>query len=190
MEIFKPVIGFEEQYLVGNRGSIFSLHRNRFIKPKRTNCGYLRVTLCNGQKRRSTGVHRVVAEAFIANPMKKPTVNHINEDKGDNRVENLEWATNAEQNVHGTRIQRAREHTDYKGRKIDYASIASKHDYSRQDMCNRKKTEVYRDNVLLGVFETQKDAAEFCNVSRGKVSMCVNGKKRSCRGYAFKEVSK
>lgn len=187
MEVFKPVIGFENQYLISDLGNVFSLHRNRLITPKHSATGYLRVTLCDNGRKRNTGIHRLVAEAFLPNPENKPTVNHINEIKTDNRVVNLEWATVAEQNCYGTRTERAKTHTDWKARNIDYIEVARKHDYSKDNMCNRKRTAVFKNGKAVGVFRTQKEAAEACGVSRGSVSMCALGKRKSVNGYTFEE---
>lgn len=98
---------------VGADGSIYtSDHKNvrsngrvdnrsgKKIKPAIDRYGYLRCTFSNGRERKSYYVHRLVAMAFIPNPDGKPTVNHINGVKTDNRAENLEWATQAEQKHH------------------------------------------------------------------------------------------
>lgn len=178
---------FPDYYSISSDGRVFSKRRGKCLQPKKSQAGYLRVGLaCNG-KIKMMSVHRLVALAFIPNQENKPTVNHINEIKTDNRVENLEWATNAEQNIHGTRLQRAMAHTNYKARNIDYSVVAAKHDYNRQNMCNRKSTAVYKDGELIGVFDTQKQAADFTNVSKGQVSQCVSGQKKSCKGYTFEE---
>ena len=128
-EEWKYIKGYENLYSVSNYGRIWSHRNKRCLNPILTNKGYLRVHLSKNGKTETFSVHRLVAMAFIDNPEKKPTVNHINEIKTDNRVENLEWATMAEQNSHGTRIERARNNTDYKSRNIDYSVVASKHNY-------------------------------------------------------------
>lgn len=189
--IYKPIPGYEGLYSVSNKGDVFSHRVNRILAPKRTNVGYLRVTLCKGIKNHKTfGIHRLVAMAFIPNPDNKPTVNHINEIKDDNRVENLEWATTAEQNTHGTRIARAMAHTDWSKRneKTDYATVAEKHDYSKQSMCNRKLTRVLKDGVVVGEFRSQREASVFSGVSRSKVSQCVSGIRKTCKGYSFEQI--
>lgn len=189
-EIWKsiPIEEYKNFYKVSNLGNIYSKHSHKILTPKKSQSGYLKVTLCNRKFQKTFAIHRLVALAFIPNKERKPTVNHINECKNDNRVENLEWATNAEQNVHGTRIERAKAHTDYKARNINYSIVASKHDYSRQDMCNRKATAVYKNKILVGIFNTQKAASKFTGVSRGQISACVNGKKNTCKGYIFCEI--
>lgn len=188
-EIWKSVTlkEFSKVYEVSSLGRVRNIVTGRILKPKVSRVGYERVTLCNKGYKKNISIHRLVALAFIPNTENKPTVNHKNEVKSDNRVENLEWATNLEQNEYGTRKARAIAHTDWKNRGIDYKSVSKNHDYSRQDMCNRKKTIAYRDGEVVGIFLTQKAASEACGVSRSKVSSCVTGKKKTVRGYSFKD---
>ena len=85
-----------------SNGRIYN-KRGAKIKPALDAYGYLRCTFSYKGKRQSVYVHRLVAMAYIPNPANKPTVNHINGLKTDNRVENLEWATQHEQKVHAMR---------------------------------------------------------------------------------------
>jgi hypothetical protein len=108
MEIYVPVKGTNGKYMVSNMGNMKCLSRNRkeyvLMKPSLDKRGYARVDLYG--VRRSVLVHRIVAEHFIPNPEHKATVNHKNEIKTDNRVENLEWLTNTENHNYGTRNAR------------------------------------------------------------------------------------
>ena len=101
--MIKPVPGYEGLYSVSDDGRVFSHVRNRELKPKTDRYGYKAVTLFKDGTRYYTTVHRIVAKAFIPNPLSKQCVNHINEIKTDNRVENLEWVTIEENDNHGTR---------------------------------------------------------------------------------------
>lgn len=106
MEVFVPVNGYNGRYLVSNQGNMMCLSRSRkgYVPMKGwvDHRGYRRTEL-NGKE---VLVHRLVALHFIPNPLNKETVNHRNENKLDNRVENLEWLTTAENNNYGTRNAR------------------------------------------------------------------------------------
>lgn len=108
-EIWKPVVGYEGMYEVSNFGRVWSIRRKLFLKQKVTKNGYYIVGLSTYCKVRWFKVSILVAKHFIPNPLNLPQVNHIDEDKSNNRVDNLEWCTAKENSNHGTRNQRISE---------------------------------------------------------------------------------
>ena len=96
-EQWRAVEGYPE-YEVSNLGRV---RKNGKLTPlHRTGKGYLRTTLQKDGKQKQDYIHRIVAKNFIPNPENKPTVNHIDGNKDNNRVSNLEWATYRENNIH------------------------------------------------------------------------------------------
>lgn len=87
-------------YLVYQDGRVYSINRNIFLKPAYDERGYLRIGLSNNGVSKTYKLHRLVAEIFIPKIEGKTQVNHINGIKDDNRVENLEWCNNAENQKH------------------------------------------------------------------------------------------
>lgn len=121
-EEWKSIIGYEGLYEVSNKGNVKSLKRavsvekkgnsyNKTIEekikvPSIDNKGYLRVGLHNSTGRKTFMVHRLVASAFIPNPENKPCINHKDENKTNNNVENLEWCTEWENSIYGNRSRK------------------------------------------------------------------------------------
>lgn len=104
MERWRDIIGYEGIYKISNLGRIQSLPRKRvkgkMLNPAKNNRGYLRVALCFEGKVRYDSVHRLVAETFIENPKNLPEVNHIDGNKLNNNVANLEWVTKGQNQIH------------------------------------------------------------------------------------------
>ena len=97
-EIWKDIKGYPN-YQVSNYGRIWSCYSQRYMKPQKNNVGYyyLNLTAANGKHKKEL-IHRLVALAFIDNPNNLPQVHHINHNPADNRVENLAWVTNTQNN--------------------------------------------------------------------------------------------
>lgn len=109
-EIWLPVVGYEALYEVSSFGRVKRLWRTRIkknpMKSGISNCGYLKTYLSSGGVSKTFSTHRLVAQAFILNPENKPQVNHIDHNKLNNRIDNLEWCTAKENISHSKRAGR------------------------------------------------------------------------------------
>lgn len=92
-EIWKDIIGFEERYMISNKGNVYDKKRKVNSKLNKKFDGYILCTLRNGDKYYTKQVHRLVAIAFIPNPQNKSQVHHIDENPSNNNVHNLMWVT-------------------------------------------------------------------------------------------------
>ncbi|UIE13738.1 HNH endonuclease family protein [Enterococcus phage EFap02] len=127
--------------------------------------GYLYVVLSKNNKTKPFTVHHLVAEAFIPNPENKPQVNHIDEDKTNNVVSNLEWMTAKENNNHGTRNLRS---AIYNGTKIKAIDIA---------------------NGEWNEYCSIRECARKLNLSQGNICSCLKGEYRQTGGYIFEKIT-
>ena len=107
-EIWKDKKDYKGHYQVSNCGRVKSIKfgKERILKLIPNRYGYLQVTLCKNNIKKVYKVHRLVAEAFIDNPDNLPCVNHKDENKLNNNVDNLEWCTNEYNVNYGTRTER------------------------------------------------------------------------------------
>ena len=168
-EEWRNVVGYEGRYQVSSMGRVKSLERKRrkserILKPIDDGRGYLRVDLYAGGKRKRFKVHRLVCQAFHENPGNKPQVNHINEDKTDNRACNLEWSTRRENCNHGTRNERS-------------AKALSK-----------SIGQYTRDGELVKIWPSTMEVQRQTGFSRGNISLAANGKLKQVYGFVWKYV--
>lgn len=149
-EEWRPVKGYEELYEVSNTGRVrsldkyvknghssYRLHKGKVISLLKGEYGYIQVNLCCNRKMYKKYVHRLVAQAFIPNPDGLPQVNHKDEDKSNNCVENLEWC-DAKYNInYGKRSDKVRDTSIKNG----YWTGLSKKEY------RKKYYEENKDNI-------------------------------------------
>lgn len=159
----KDIQGYEGLYAITKDGQVWSYKSNRFLKPSTTNGEgtYLKVSLSKEGKVSKRYIHRLVAEAFIPNPENKPEVNHIDENKQNNCVSNLEWVTEKENANHGTRTQRV----------------------------TAKISKPVRCVELDKVFPSQREAARQLDLSQGNITRACQNSARTVGGYHWEYVS-
>lgn len=97
---WKPIVGYEDKYLISNYGDVFSIRANRELSLKHNHDGYLRIQLWNKQVNQYRSVHILVMEAFTDKPFDKAVVNHKDGNKQNNKLDNLEWVTQKENIKH------------------------------------------------------------------------------------------
>ena len=176
-EEWRDVKGYEGLYQVSSEGRVKSLERKFidkigreryvkecFLKPSADRGGYLRVGLCDGEKRKTFKVHRLVCEAFHENPDNKPQVNHINEIKTDNRASNLEWATARENSNFGSRNER-----------LGKAQSKPVGQYTL-------------DGDLVKAWQSVNEVQRQTGFSQGNISLAANGKYKQAYGFIWKYV--
>lgn len=170
-EIWKPVVGYENRYQVSNLGNIKSLNYRGtsvpgLLKPVKLKLGYLQISTWADGKQYNATIHRLVAEAFIPNPENKPCINHIDGNKLNNRVENLEWCTDSENKVHSYR--------EIKSDKVRYkkhkGNLLNVYQYSS-------------DGEFLKEYSSIKMASESTGVCRAGIYNCITGNYKSSGGY-------
>ena len=134
MEEWRAVPGYEGLYEVSNTGNVKSLIKNKIIKGFINRSGYRLVGLSKNGIRKKITIHRLVAQVFIENPDNLPEVNHKDEDKTNNNVDNLEWCDRKYNNNYGTVNIRRRETLIKNG----YCTSLSREEYNKKWRENNK----------------------------------------------------
>lgn len=188
-ERWLPVVGHERTHKISNLGRVKSLSRKvptwnaykalpEIIMKQWDNNGYQRCRLGN--------VHRLVAEAFLA-PSDKPHVNHIDGNKRNNRVENLEWCTPSENIQHAWATGLCNDET----RRRMSAKAKAQNRVGRRNPCWRGHIVVSKYGQRVACFETLKTTAAWLrsigwrNASHGNISRVCRGGLKSCYGHVF-----
>jgi len=184
VEIWKTVPDFPN-YEVSNFGNVRSVDRvserngsnarikGKTLKAHKMNDGYMRVVLYSGKrdKHKNFPVHRLVASAFIPNPDNLPCINHKDENRSNNCVDNLEWCTHKYNSNYGTAIQRRVQHQEWQ-------SIADKQSY-RVMQCEKDGTPIREWKSMI---ECERKTGIKC----AGISKCCSGHLKTYRGYKWK----
>lgn len=160
--IWKSIPNYEGYYEASNVGMIRSIDRvvekgkyktpsqvkGNIMSPYIDRDGYMRVSMYKDGIRRNEKVHSIIAKTFIDNPLSKETVNHIDENKLNNTVENLEWMTNSENVNYGTRIQRVKEKY---GKSVIRISPSKKEEHFRTLHEAEERTGIPRQSISYAI---------------------------------------
>ena len=159
-EIWCPIKGYEGLYDVSDQGRVRSLKfgKERILKQLRTPKGYLLVGLRKNRERKMCKVHRLVAQAFIPNPDNLPEVNHKDEDKENNSVQNLEWCDRKYNVNYGT----------------------------RNDRCSKPVLQFTKDGEFVKEWKSTNDVQRNLGYFHNYISNCCNGKCKSAYNFIWK----
>ena len=213
-EIWKDIKGYEGKYMVSNLGIVKSLERmkwcglnggcyykvpEKILKGVDDGYGYLQVKLYKDGEENTCRINRLVAQAFLPNPDNLPEVNHKNEDKTDNRVENLEWCSRSYNINYGTRNKKVAEklkgkkHSEEHNKKISEKLKGKKHSeehikkISEKNINNPKKSKpiiaIHKINGLILEFPSAKEAERQTGIANSNICACLKGRQKSCGGF-------
>lgn len=169
-EIWKPVKGYEGEYEVSNLGRVKSLPRKttsgKLLKYSDNGNGYQHLVLTKNGSQRDFYVHRLVAQTFIPNPDNLPEVNHKDENKANNCVDNLEWCNKKYNMNYGTAIKRA----------------------SEKQMFHISQYTINGEYVAS--YYGLSEAANAINVGKSAITNCLKGRSQLCGGFIWKYKDK
>lgn len=159
MEVWKDIKGYEGLYQVSDMGRVRS--KNGVLHLNTNTYGYKHITLSKGDVQKTVVVHRLVSDAFIDNPHNKPQINHIDGNKENNAVVNLEWVTQGENNRHAIRASL---------RKVKKILLVDAEGKAIREFNNRMEI-----NEYLGR-----------NVYQDLITRCCNGQRKTAYGYVWR----
>ena len=193
-EEWRDIPQYEGLYQVSNQGQIRSIDRivrrndettknlrGFILLPLYQKSGYMFVFLSKNGKAKRMAIHRAVALAFIPNPENKPEVNHINEDKTDNRVENLEWDTIKENRNYGTRIARGIANRNQTGEKNGM--------FGKRGSLNPNSKKVLQYDLsgqFIREYDSVKMAAEMTHSNASLIARVANGYLKQTNSFIWR----
>lgn len=168
-------------YTIYEDGRIYSHKTNKFMKVQIANNGYYSLELTNDKGHKRIALHRLLAENFIPNPLNLPIINHKDENKLNNALDNLEWCTHQYNLTYGTCIKRRVEHTNYK--KMNLKERCLKHN----EECKRPVIQYDKVGNYIARYESGIAASKAFGKNHSHILECCKGKRyKTVYGYIWK----
>ena len=167
-ETWKDIEGYEELYQVSNLGRVKSLRNDKLLKQFVNRQGYSQVSLSKNGKVKLCRVNRIVCRAFIENPENKAQVNHIDGNKLNNRVDNLEWCTGSENVKHA------------------YINGLQKPIRGKDNILSKQVFQYNSDKKLIKIWGSVGEIQRELGIAKQLISACCLGKTNTCRGYIWR----
>lgn len=164
-------------YQVSNMGKIKSLKRNIVMKQFKDNLGYLCINLQTKQhKKKKYRIHRIVAKTFLLNFSNLPQVNHIDGNKLNNHIDNLEWCTASENMQHAW------------GNGLCHPYWKNKFGINNKNSKPVYQINIY-NNKIIKKYNSIKEAKKELNINNSNISKCCKGSRFTCAGYKWRYVN-
>lgn len=182
MEVWKDIEKYEGLYSISSDGNCFSKRSNDFLAKHKYPNGYEFYRFKINGKQHSELVHRLMAIAFIPNTENKPQIDHINGIRDDNRLENLRWVTQSENNLNPNTNEKLKNAL----RNSEKAKKAREKATDNAAKITRKKVYMYSiDKKLKATYNSTLDAAKENNCFPQNISRCCLGKIKTYKGHIW-----
>ena len=173
MEIWKDIPWYDWLYQVSNLGNVKNIKFNRLIKPS-NNKWYLKYSLSKNNIKKILLAHRLVLIWFIPNPENKPQVNHKDWNKQNNCVENLEWCTNSENEIHKYRILKCKTTSFWKWK------------FWKNHHSSKKVNQYDLDWNFIKTWDSMSDIEKQLWILQSKISLVCSWKRKTTWWFIFK----
>lgn len=178
MEKWLPVPGYEGLYEVSDCGQVKSLNYNhtglpKILAPKSHKNGYNTVMLCNKTEHKNKSIHVLVASAFLPNPENLPCVNHIDGNKKNNRIDNLEWISRSGNTRHAIATG-LRADSNMRGKT------------GKLNPLSKPVAQYTKSGDFVRLWSGYSEAARAYNCKPCTIINCAKGRIKSCKGYVWK----
>lgn len=171
-EVWKDIKDYNGLYQISNLGNIYSYKTNKILKNAKSGDGYLTIQLCKNGIIKTNKVHRLVANSFINNKNRYKEVNHIDGNKHNNNVSNLEWCNRSQNEIHA-----------YKN---GLAKGSNKNKLAKDNKRAKKVIQYNLDGIEIKKYDGIREASRLTNTNCGHIVSCCKKRLKSIGGYIWR----